>query len=58
MIQLLQRHPLYAALGALAVVLLVVLGFETGWGTRIVRPAPGTDPVKAAAIAGAGRRPG
>ena len=50
MIEILQRHPLYAGLAAIAVVLLVVLGFETGWGTRIVPPASGSGAVKAAVV--------
>jgi hypothetical protein len=35
-----RRQPLIAACAALAVLLLVVLGFETGWGTGLRPPLP------------------
>jgi hypothetical protein len=41
---------LTALLASLAALLLIVIGFETGWGRRLLLPAPGTGPVKAAAI--------
>src|SRR5689334_15256215 len=44
----LRLHPFLSAAAALAVLLLVVIGFETQWGTR-VRPAPPTVPAKPAA---------
>jgi hypothetical protein len=49
MMQLLQRYPLYMGLAAVAAVLVVVLGLETGWGLRIV-PTAGSGTVKAAAV--------
>jgi hypothetical protein len=48
MIALLQRRPLMAALAALAVVLVVAIGFETGFGTQL-RPAVPVGPSKKAA---------
>src|SRR5687768_14045584 len=44
----LRSHPFLSATAALAVALLVVIGFETKWGTR-VRPAAPTAASKAAA---------
>lgn len=48
--EFLQRHPVTAALASLAALLLIAIGFETGWGRRLLAPAPGTGPVKAAAV--------
>lgn len=48
--EFLQRNPLVLVLAAVAVALLVVIGFETGWGSGLRTPLPPPSPIKAAAV--------
>jgi hypothetical protein len=48
--ELWKRHPLTVLLGAIALVLLAVIGLETGWGTRIRPPLPADPAPRAAAL--------
>ncbi len=50
MIAWLQRHPLMTSLAALAAVLLVVIGVETGFGSGLRIPIPATASKKASAF--------
>jgi hypothetical protein len=45
-----QRYPLAAALAALGLVLLVIFGFEVGWGTRLRPVLAPAAPGKVAAV--------
>jgi len=45
-----QRNPLVLVLGAAVVALLVVIGFETGWGTSLRSPPATATPLKAASV--------
>ncbi len=47
MLSLLQRHPLVAALSAIAALLVVAIGMETGFGSSLQRAIPAAAPGRA-----------
>ncbi len=45
-----QRHAMATAFGIAALILLLVIGFETGWGSRLRAPDPLTGPARGAPV--------